>query len=87
MLNYGCKTKVQHKYNSQGRTERNIMPFAKEERCFWAAADWIWEIHHLVAFLRSFSPFPAKTSAVVNIVVRNTIFRKAPPSVVSSYVT
>jgi hypothetical protein len=25
------------------------------------------------------------TSAVVNIVVRNTIFRKAPPSVVSGY--
>jgi hypothetical protein len=25
------------------------------------------------------------TSAVVSIVVRNTIFRKAPPSVVSSY--
>jgi hypothetical protein len=25
------------------------------------------------------------TSAVVNIVVKNTIFRKAPPSVVSGY--
>jgi hypothetical protein len=45
--NYGCKTKVQHQYNSQGKTERNITAFAKEERYFWAAADWIWEINDI----------------------------------------
>ena len=41
---------VKQKYNiniTRGRTERNIMPFAKEERCFWAAVDWIWEINDI----------------------------------------